>query len=457
MPRSNPSPRPRRSVDLTTVQRSWWTTLATVLVGVIGVLAIAVPAASHAAAATGPTVLPASGEVNVEEYDDVIVTNVRNDNEPVPGVRIVVSGGDYEAEVETNDRGQARVGVPTQDPYEVLLDEESLPDGITVDGTNPITVSYGSQFFTPANFFLGEGERETVSLWAQFVERLTNGVNFGLMLALAAIGLSLIFGTTGLTNFAHAEMVTFGAVMAVLFGVTLQLPIILAIVIAVVASGVLGWGIDRGVWRPLRHRGLGLVPFMILTIGLSLAMRYIFQHFIGGGTIQLPGVGGTRHQILGPIRLSTIDMISMGISVVVLLGVAYFLLRTRLGKATRAVSDNRALAAASGIDVDRVTGIVWMAGAALAGLSGVLWAYFRPGVKWDMGAQILLLIFAAVCLGGLGTAFGALIGALIIGILVETSTLIIPSDIKYVGALGVLILILLVRPQGLLGRRERVG
>ena len=101
--------------------------------------------------------------------------------------------------------------------------------------------------------------------------------------------------------------------------------------------------------------------------------------------------------------------------------------------------------------------IVWIVAAGLAGLAGVLWAYFRPGIKWDMGAQILLLIFAAVTLGGLGTAFGALLGALVVGMLVEVSSLVIPSDLKYVGALVVLIVILLVRPQGILGRKERIG
>jgi branched-chain amino acid transport system permease protein len=95
--------------------------------------------------------------------------------------------------------------------------------------------------------------------------------------------------------------------------------------------------------------------------------------------------------------------------------------------------------------------------AGLAGLAGVLWAYFRPGIKWDMGTQILLLIFAAVVLGGLGTAFGALVGALVVGILIETSSLLIPADLKYVGALVILILVLLVRPQGLLGKKQRVG
>ncbi len=147
----------------------------------------------------------------------------------------------------------------------------------------------------------------------------------------------------------------------------------------------------------------------------------------------------------------------MGVSIVVILAFAWWLQRTRIGKATRAVSDNPSLAAASGIDVDAVVRVVWILAAALAGLAGILWAYFRPGIKWDMGSSILLLIFAAVVLGGLGTAFGALIGSLIVGILVEVSSLWIPADLKYVGALVILILILLFRPQGILGRRERIG
>ena len=195
---------------------------------------------------------------------------------------------------------------------------------------------------------------------------------------------------------------------------------------------------------------------MIVSIGLSLAVRYVYQYFIGGGTSQLPGATDTSGSI-GLFGLTWVDVGSMALSVVVLLGVAFFLLRTRIGKATRAVSDNPALAAASGIDVDRVIRIVWVMSGALAGLSGILWAYFRPGVSWDMGFQILLLTFAAVTLGGLGTAFGALVGSLVVGMFVEISTLWIPSDMKYVGALVILIIVLLIRPQGILGRKERIG
>ena len=139
--------------------------------------------------------------------------------------------------------------------------------------------------------------------------------------------------------------------------------------------------------------------------------------------------------------------------------VGYVLLRTRLGQATSAVSDNPALAAASGIDVDRIVRIVWTASAGLAGLSGVFYALtVSNGIRWDTGMQILLLLFAAVTLGGLGTAFGAFVGSLIIGLVIELAgPLGAPGDLKYAVALGMLIVLLLFRPQGLLGRAGRVG
>jgi neutral amino acid transport system permease protein len=199
------------------------------------------------------------------------------------------------------------------------------------------------------------------------------------------------------------------------------------------------------------------VQLMIVSIGLSLTLRYIYQFFIGGGTTQLPFSTTEKIPLFGVVQMSIVDMASFGISIVVIVAFALWLTYSRTGKATRAISDNSSLAAASGIDVDAVVRIVWVVAGALAGLSGILYAYFRPGLKWDMGAQVLLLMFAAVTLGGLGTAFGALVGSIVVGLLVEVSTLWIPSDLKYAGALVVLIVILLFRPQGILGRRERIG
>lgn len=392
--------------------------------------------------------------------------NVQLEGEPLEGVELTVDGPGGEQSVETDAEGQWSVGVPERNAdYTVTLNEDTLPEGIAVideTGEDPtpnvreVTVGPGGRVTT--NFFIGEGERHTTAFFDQFMERLVNGVNFGLMLALAAIGLSLVYGTTGISNFAHGEMVTFGALMALLFAVGLSLPLLAAVPLAVIVSGGFGYAMDAGLWRPLRRKGLGIVQLMIVSIGLSLALRYVFQMFIGGGTLQLPNPLSGVIPLPGSIVLTWMDLVSMLTSVVVIIIFALWLTRSRIGRATRAVSDNPSLAAASGIDVDAIVRIVWVLAAALAGLAGVLWAYFRPGIKWDMGSSILLLLFAAVVLGGLGTALGALVGSLIVGILVETTSLFgVPDDLKYVGALVVLILILLFRPQGILGRTERVG
>ena len=399
---------------------------------------------------------PAFADEVGEEYEFRISGNVKNEGEPIADVTIVVSGPGYSAEVVTDADGKWAVGVPEAGTWEVTLVEDTLPEGIAVlEGGATQSVEIGPSGRVVKNFFIGEGERQVTSVFDQVISRLISGINFGLMLALASIGLSLVYGTTGLSNFSHAELVTFGAIIAFVF--TAFVPIWLAIPLALAASAGVGWVQDAGLWRPLRRRGLGLVQLMIVSIGLSLAVRYIYQFFIGGGTTQLPGAGGDKIQLFGAVALSVIDLVSMSISIGVIVAFAIWLTYSKTGKATRAISDNASLAAASGIDVDRVIRFVWILASMLAGLSGILWAYFRPGIKWDMGAQILLLMFAAVVLGGLGTAYGALVGALVVGVMVETSAMVIPSDLKYVGALVLLIVILLVRPQGILGRKERIG
>ncbi|WP_308193830.1 branched-chain amino acid ABC transporter permease [Microbacterium sp. SS28] len=405
----------------------------------------------------GPAAHAAPGD-DQDKTDFYFAGVITFDDKPLEAVGVSIEGNGFEADTSTDAEGKWRLYVPEKGEYTLTVDESTLPEGVIVEGESASQdVEFGLTNTKIVNLFLGEGVRETVPLWAQLLDRLMNGLNFGLLLALASVGVSLIYGTTGLSNFAHGEMLTFGAIVALVFGSILGWPMWIVLPLVIVMGGLLGLTLDAGLWKPLRRRGLGLVQVMIVSIGLSLTIRYVYLFFIGGGTYQLPGAGAPRDIRLGPIALSWIDVVSMLTSIVLLVAVAYWLLRTRVGKATRAISDNPGLAAASGINVDRVIRIVWILAAALAAIAGVLWAYFRPGVKWDMGGQVLLLIFAAVTLGGLGTAFGALIGSLIVGILVEVSTLWIPPDMKYVGALAVLIIILLVRPQGILGRKERLG
>jgi branched-chain amino acid transport system permease protein len=195
---------------------------------------------------------------------------------------------------------------------------------------------------------------------------------------------------------------------------------------------------------------------MIISIGVSLLLRYLLLYFFGGDTRPYAQYVDQSSYEVGPLLFAPKDIAIIGIAVVVLVMVSLALSRTRIGKAMRAVSDNPPLAASSGINVSTVIAVVWAGGAALAGLSGVLLGVDQQ-VEYQTGFKILLLVFAAVTLGGLGTIWGAMLGSVIVGLLVEMSTLFVPTELKYVGAFVALIVILLVRPQGLLGRRERVG
>ncbi|MDQ0733965.1 branched-chain amino acid ABC transporter permease [Arthrobacter agilis] len=434
------------------------------VLGLLTIVLLGAPAAQASPEPPAPaqhvTVLQAqsAGTVQAAEFDNRIGGVLRGADGPIADVTVTATGNGFEGEATSGANGAWSIGVPEQGTYEVAIDEDTLPEGIALaEGQeNPRQVTFANTSSATTLFLFGEGiVTQKTSFLETLAERALAGFSFGLLLALSAVGLSLIFGTTGLTNFAHGEMVTLGAVLAFAFAGA-GLPIAVSIVLAVLGGGLLGYVQDAGLWKPLRRRGTGLVPMMIVSIGLALALRYIIQFFFGGATQQLPG---SQSQIidLGSVSISRNNLTSLIVSLVVILAVAFLLLRTRIGKATRAVADNPALAAASGIDVDRVIRIVWVVGGMLAALGGILWAYYRPGVSYNMGQQILLLIFAGVTLGGLGTVFGALVGSIIVGLFVEISTIWLEADLKYVGALLIMILVLLFRPQGILGRRERIG
>ena len=150
------------------------------------------------------------------------------------------------------------------------------------------------------------------------------------------------------------------------------------------------------------------------------------------------------------------DLTTAIISLVVLLGVATFLQRSRTGKAIRAVSDNPALASSTGIDTQKIIRVVWFAGGALAAMGGVFRGLDEQ-VGFEMGSGLIFLMFAGITLGGLGSAYGALIGGFFVGLLVELASLVVPAELKNAPALFILIIVLVVRPQGILGRKQRVG
>jgi len=379
--------------------------------------------------------------------------------QPVEGVTIrVEQDGEEIGEEQSDERGVFFIEVDEPGEYTVILDTDTLPDGVELrneDGDEiEVTVRQGAR--APAIFRLGESTRSSNTKFDRFLQLLVGGIQFGLVIAMAAIGLSLIFGTTGLTNFAHGEMVTGGAILAYIFNQTIGMNLIPATLLAVGLGGLLGGLLDRGLWRPMRKRGTGLIAAMVVSIGLALVARYLYLYFFGGASRSY-GQYAIQRPIEGlPFNITLRDLTIMAVSIIVLTLVGLGLTRTRLGKATRAVADNPSLAASSGIDVERVVNVVWMVGSALAVLGGVFLALTQQ-VSWLLGFNILLLLFAGVVLGGLGTAFGALVGSLVIGIFTQVSTLVIPAELQNVGALVILIVILVVRPQGILGRAERVG
>ncbi len=397
-----------------------------------------------------------------DEQTSCLVGTLRTEEGPVADIDLTISDpAGTETTVTTDDAGKWNLPATEAGEYTVTIDEDSLPEDVGVVGATEkkVNVKIGEKQTTyPALFEIRTGDYSAGTSQVQYwVQSAFNGLRLGLLLALASVGLSLIYGTTGISNFAHAEQVTLGGVLAYGLINVAGLNLWLGGLLVVLICAATGWGQDRLMWQPLRRRGLGLIQLMIVTIGLSLAMQYAFQIFIGARTVRV--LNATPSTLsLGGIATTYQSLVAMGLAVIMLSLVGYTLLRTRIGRATRAVSDNPALAAASGIDVDKVIRLVWTVAMGLAGLSGVMYALVTNGIKWDTGLQILLLLFAAVTLGGLGTAFGALVGSLVIGIVVEFSPVVgIPGDLKYATALLILILVLMVRPQGLLGRAERVG
>jgi neutral amino acid transport system permease protein len=383
------------------------------------------------------------------------------EREPVAGVRLLVEteAGEPVAEGETDEEGAYQIGVPAAGTYVVRLDEESLPEDLEVaEGQSEASVSVRANQHVTRAFFLGERAREVESRWERLPQTLANGVKLAMIVAITSIGLSLIFGTTGLSNFAHGEMVTVGAVIAFYFNSTFDLQLIWAAAAAVVLSALLGALFNHGVWRPLRRWKTGLTSMMIISIGIALAVRYLILYLFGADVEAYRQYTLQSAIDVGPFSLTARSLIVIGLSVAILVGVALFLLKARFGKAIRAVSDNPELASSTGINTERVIAIVWALAGALAGIGGVFYG-LEFQVRWDMGFTLLLMMFAAITLGGLGNPFGALAGSLVVGVFVELWTWVVPraADLKTVGALVALILILLIRPQGILGTKERVG
>jgi len=381
---------------------------------------------------------------------------------PVEGVTINVlkADGTPIGEAVTGKDGLCTISVPSRDDYVIELNLSTLPDGLTLIDAEKQKVAVNRDLFTTntkrVTFFTGESANAGASASERILQRLSDGIRLGLVIAMCSVGLSLVFGTTGLTNFAHGEMVTFGGLVAFYFNVILEIPILISGPVVILMGGLFGLLLHWGIFARLTKRGVTLLSQLVVTVGLSLMLRNIYLFQFGGRTKQLSSYSKQVNLEIGPIGITPRDLTTAILGVIILVSVALFLQRSRLGKAIRAVSDNVQLASATGIDTRKVIKIVWFAGGALAATGGIFRGLDEQ-VSFSMGSDLLFLMFAGITLGGLGSAFGALIGGFFIGIFVEMSSLYFPSELKVAPALFILIVMLVVRPQGLLGKSQRVG
>ncbi len=393
---------------------------------------------------------------------------------PVPDVLIGVAAEGFTETGTTGPDGAFRIEIPKGGSYEVSIDVTTLPEGISLakaedesrtllvlGGEKKIIIKLvdgeGTESAGPIDPETGEASvSATGGTGQQVIQLFFDGILFGILIALGALGLNLIFGTTGLTNFSHGELLTLGAFTAIVLN-ELGVHIIIAAPIAVIFSALIyGGGQNKLLWKPLRRRRTGLIASMIVTIGLAITLRYTLLLFFGGSPRSYQQYAGMTGISIGPFSTTPKALILAAIAVVVLAVTVFWLQNSRIGKATRAVSDNPALASTTGINVERVISVVWILGAGLAAFAGI-YLGLTQDVTWNMGQRLLLVMFAAITLGGLGTIWGAIVGSLVVGVFIQMTTLFIPTEMKTVGALFLMIVILMVRPQGLLGRRERVG
>ena len=409
-------------------------------------------------AITFPLFLASTAHAEPETKLYGVVTD--SEGKALPGIGISVVGPEeFSAKVTTDAEGSWEVPIVSKGTFSATINVDDLPEGQALTNPEKSTVK-ANVFMLGVDlrllFPVGPGVVQA-SLLERSAQLTLDGILLGLVIALAALGLSLIFGTTGLTNFAHGEILTLAGLLTYYLSAIAGLPVLVAAPLAVILGAVIsGFLQDKYLWKPLRRRGTGLIAMLVVSIGFAIFLRYFFLFIFGGDTRQLPQYAGQAGLELGLVNITPKSILTSAIGVLFIIGATLWLLRTRMGKASRAVADNPALASASGIDVQKVIRAVWILGAALASYAGVI-VTVNQGVSFLMGQDMLLLIFAAVTLGGLGTANGALVGSLIIGLFVQLSTLFIPTELKYVGALIVLILILIIRPQGILGKKERIG
>ena len=289
------------------------------------------------------------------------------------------------------------------------------------------------------------------------LQTLLLSLGFGLVtasvLAIAAVGITLQFGVTNYLNLAYGDLLTFGVYVAFVANQRFGLNIWIGLLAALVLTGVLAWLINLFILRPFTNRGTSRVMMLVVTVGVSLILQNVLLA-IFGEQFQKYTIDTGMPLHIGPFLFTPLQLGILGLAVGTMIVIHFLLHSTRLGKAMRAVSDNPELARVSGINTRQIVNVVWLIAGALAGLSGVVLALNVVTFTPTLGFGFVYVIFAAMILGGIGSPYGAMLGALVVGVAMEVSAVFLPSEYKTAIALIILILVLLFRPQGIFALRK---
>jgi neutral amino acid transport system permease protein len=288
----------------------------------------------------------------------------------------------------------------------------------------------------------------------QLLQLVFNGLVTGAILAIAAAGASLVWGVLRIGNFAHGDYMALGAFVAWTINGMLGLDLTTAAAGAVVITALFSVIVDCLALRPMRGRGL--TSLFIVTVGVSFVIRNTLFIVFGSGARTF-SIDQSTVYLVGPLRVAPGQAITIVTTAVTIFALGWLLAYTNIGRSMRAVAESSDLAAVTGVDTDRLASLTWLISGALAGLAGVCLGLVQGTFDANMGAYILFLLFTAVILGGIGSAYGALCGGLVLGLVMEVSTWHgfaggLEPRYKLVLAFVVLIALLLVRPQGIFGK-----
>ena len=287
----------------------------------------------------------------------------------------------------------------------------------------------------------------------QFLQQLANGLILGSVYALLALGYTMVYGIIKLINFAHGDIYMIGAFMGYYLINTLHLNFFVALILSMVGTAIPGVVIEFLAYRPLRNSTR--IAALITAIGVSFLLEYGMVFFVGANTRSFPQVIKTVRYTLGPISISNIQLMILGISILLMVGLQFIVQKTKMGKAMRAVSVDSDAAQLMGINVNRTISFTFALGSALAGAAGVLIALYYNSLEPLMGMTPGIKSFVAAVLGGIGIIPGAALGGFVIGLLETFATAVGLSDFRDAIVYAILIIILLVRPAGILGKNVK--